>query len=141
METDRWRLLSLSLSPSHLGVGEGELSHGVAAVAGLLGHLHKQVSMLFQLLLRPILHTHLLHRERERHLLPLPLPPSLSHLSLLLILAEHEDAGDIVFPHHPPEVVDCGLHGSLRQDVLMPVLVPLAQHLRERERGGSIIKS
>ena len=49
----------------------------------------------------------------------------LSYLSLLLCATEHQNTRHTVFPHHPPEVIHCGLHGTLCQDVLVSALVAL----------------
>ena len=58
------------------------------------------------------------------------------YLSFLLGLTQHEDTGDVVFPHHPPEVIHSWLQWTLGQDVLVSVLITLREG-EEGERGAS----
>ena len=59
-----------------------------------------------------------------------------THFSLLLSLAEHDNAAAVVFPDHPPHVTHCPYQRSLGGYVGPSLFVPLHERERERERVG-----
>ena len=53
----------------------------------------------------------------------------ISHLAILRELTEHDNAGAVVLPDHPPEVTHCPRQRSLGCYVGLPLLVPLYNRL------------
>ena len=65
-------------------------------------------------------------------------PDKLLYLLLLLRLAQHDNTLHLLFPHHPPEVVDSVWEGPLSRYVgsLLPVTLQVTQKIGVASEGG-----